>query len=512
MTHKPMETILDHLAVHRERRVLVYSRKSSLEIPFADLREQVTATAREAARLGITAAAKVAMIAPNGHAPLVMDLALLQIGCTAIHLPEGAASTMLRLIGEHNLDLIMTAEAYEHAIDKSSCEAVGNLLDLGVYRVAPAARARDLGGYDGPAIVFSSGTSGKIKQIRVDGGSVAYNANAFFRAFGPQTGDLFLLFLPLSNYQQKLLTYGCILFGIDICLTDTENVLAALKNVGPSLFLAPPIFYETAWRLAQISAAPPAGPGRTAGGPRQTPAEWLKDYFGGRMRMMWSGMAPIAPSILQGYQAAGVPLYEAYGMTEYGPITINLPSGNRIGSVGRELVPGSVHIAEDGEIILRSPHPLTLGYLGEARGEERQIYLGSGEIATGDIGHRDEEGYLFLHGRKNEIIVTSGGYKIHPQLVERAFSGVPHIDHAVLMGTGRPHLGLLLMVKAIEPSMKQMISEKIAELNAGVCQLAPIKKWRIEVGEFSVDNQMLTRNLKLARGKIRERYEDRIFS
>lgn len=508
MTHKHMETILDHLAINHDRRILVYGKKSSLELSFGEVHEQVMATAREAERMGITASAKVAIIAPNGYAPLLMDFVLLKIGCTALHLPEGAAGNMLRLVGEHNLDFIITTDAYKKIVDPVISAAVGNILDLRVYRVELPDRKRDLGGYDGPAVVFSSGTSGKIKRIRVDGGSVVYNAQAFFSAFGPKAGDLFLLFLPLSNYQQKLLTYGCILFGVDIGLTDTESVLASLKKARPTLFLAPPIFYETAWRVAQLSAASLAQAGRTGNGAY----ERLRDYFGGRIRMMWSGMAPIAPVILQGYQAAGVPLFEAYGMTEYGPITINLPTANRIGSVGRELVRGSVHVAEDGEIILRSPHPLTMGYLGEEPSDERRIYLESGDIATGDIGRRDEDGYLYLHGRKNEIIVTSGGYKIHPQLVERAFSNLPQIDHVVLMGTGRPHLGLLLVVKSIEPGMNQTVAEKIAELNAGVCQLAPIKKWQIQVGEFSVENQMLTRNLKLARTKIREKYEDQVFS
>ena len=231
------------------------------------------------------------------------------------------------------------------------------------------------------------------------------------------------------------------------------------------------------------------------------------------MRAMWSGMAPIAPSILKDFQAAGVPLFEAYGMTEYGPITVNLPSSNSVGSVGKPLVENSLTMGADGEVLLRSPAPLTVGYWDEAPEEELSVYRDAGTIATGDIGSLDERGFLWLRGRKKEIIITSAGHKVHPQLVEREFLGVPALRHAILFGNDRPHLGLLVIVES-PPSveMREMIQRKIVELNSGLCQLFPIKKWHISLSEFSAENGLLTRNLKLNRGRIAERYEDLVFA
>ena len=288
-----------------------------------------------------------------------------------------------------------------------------------------------------------------------------------------------------------------------------KYVLSALKAVRPSLFLAPPIFYETAWKLAHSNFSASE---HTSNADATQFSTRLAAYFGGNMRIMWSGMAPIAPKILEGYQEAKVPLFEAYGMTEYGPITANLPSKNTIGSVGRPLIDGSVQIAMDGEIIVRSNLPLTTGYLDESMDDEKTVYLNEHAIATGDLGYFDDAGYLFIQGRKKELLVTSSGYKIHPQLVENEFHSLPFVTHAVLMGNDQPYLGLLLMLDNVEEGMEELIVEKITKLNTNICKSFPIKKWHVQIGKFTPENKLLTRNLKLNRGNILAEYEKHVFT
>jgi long-subunit acyl-CoA synthetase (AMP-forming) len=283
-------------------------------------------------------------------------------------------------------------------------------------------------------------------------------------------------------------------------------VFAALKRQKPTLFLAPPLFYESACSLARDSGASSASADHG-----RAPRDSLSELFGGRMRRMYSGMAPIAPAILELYRSAGLPIFEAYGMTEYGPIAANGPDANVIGSVGRPLVSGSVALTDDGEIVVRSPRPLTIGYLGELTEAERLVYLDDAAIATGDIGHLDERGFLFIDGRKKQIIITSQGYKIHPESIERRFHGVPALLHVVVMGDGLAELGLLAIVERLEAGVRERVADIVSELNAGPCRLHPIRKVRLSSERFTVDNGLLTANLKLHRPNIIACYQDQVF-
>ncbi|XVN17076.1 AMP-binding protein [Pseudomonas corrugata] len=298
------------------------------------------------------------------------------------------------------------------------------------------------------------------------------NARQFFSAIDSRQDDNFLIFLPLSNYQQKLLIYGCIDTGIDIVLSDMQNVMQALKQKSPSLFLAPPLFYDSMWRLAD---------GR---------GEKLRELFGTGMRQMWSGMAALPSAILEGYRAGGLPLLEAYGMTEYGPIAVNTLQHNRPGSVGRALVPGSVTLESDGEILLRSSQRLTCGYVDQPIDVEQAVYRDEVAIATGDVGRIDDEGYIFIEGRKNDTIITSGGQKVHPTAVEQSFNSLPCVQYAVALGASRPHLGMLLVVEQIDSGSRQLIEKTISDYNAGAS--VPIRNYFLSTEPFTAENGLLT--------------------
>ena len=158
--------------------------------------------------------------------------------------------------------------------------------------------------------------------------------------------------------------------------------------------------------------------------------------LGGRMRVMITGMAPIKRSTLELFALMQLPLYETYGLSECGSISLNVPSAHRIGSVGR-LLPGvEVTLAGDGEIIVRREHATTRGYFACAEGEHERTFLGENRVATGDIGRFDEDGYLYLVGRKKEIIITRGGEKIHPEAVEAEIDACPDVAKSVVLGGG----------------------------------------------------------------------------
>lgn len=495
--------LVDTLLLYPDRNFTFFCGASAAHIAFSELHGHVMQGITTVTRNGMEHGNCVGVIAENGYDALLMDLVLLKLGCTSIHLPENSAAELLKAFGVQRLDWIVTTASFRHLLDANESYAVScELSGLTLFRRIEKTESSDLHQACTSAVIFSSGTSGRLKKILVNNAGVIHNADVFFSSFGPCEGDIFLIFLPLSNYQQKLLIYGCIAWGIDVCLTTPANVHSALKSIQPTLFLAPPVFYESAWKTTRDFSQP----GSTG------EAQRLRACFGGRMRIMWSGMAPIAAHILQDYQDSGIPLLEAYGMTEYGPIAANTIEKNRIGSVGLPLTKDSVQISGDGEIILHSANPLTCGYLDETQEEERQIYQKPNQIATGDLGHIDSDGFLFIQGRKNETIITSSGYKIHPQTVESAFHTLPFVRHAVLMGKDQPHLGLLIIVSQIEPGMEEGIKEKIKEINSSICRASPIRKWSLHAGTFSSENGFLTRNLKLHRKNIEREYQALLFS
>ena len=143
------------------------------------------------------------------------------------------------------------------------------------------------------------------------------------------------------------------------------------------------------------------------------------------MRFMVTGMAPIKRATLELFQLMQLPLFETYGMTEFGGIALNIPGANKVGSVGRPLPGVRVELAPDGEVIAVREHRIASGYCECAAGEEEQTFIGPDRVATGDVGRFDADGYLYLVGRKREMIITAGGTKIHPEIPEAEIDACP---------------------------------------------------------------------------------------
>jgi long-subunit acyl-CoA synthetase (AMP-forming) len=484
-----LDTLITQLKDNRRNTVVFHSRTDTECLHFSQVYEAVCLVAQQLQAHGVEAGMQVVLVAENGKSALIADLALLHLGCTVLQLPEKNPEDALAVIGRASIAYLLASASYDGIAPTDSWAPLGQVCGLEFFQNLAVDGSTNA--VSGP-IIFSSGTSGKQKQIRVNNATVLANARGFFSAIDARTDDSFLIFLPLSNYQQKLLIYGCIDAGINIAVSSMQHVMQALKQTSPSLFLAPPLFYEAMWRLCDGSEGA------------------LREAFGANIRQMWSGMAALPLAVLDGYRTAGLPLLEAYGMTEYGPIAVNTLHHHRPGSVGRALVPGSVTLGSDGEILLNSRCRLTCGYIGQPAEVERAVYRDETLIATGDIGRMDDDGYLFIEGRKNDTIITSGGLKIHPTSVEQAFNRLPGVLHAVALGGSRPHLGLLLVVEQIDTRAHRLIETTIDDYNA--CATVPIRNYFLSTEPFTSENGLLTLNLKLQRQNIASRYETYVFS
>ncbi|MBK8872202.1 MAG: AMP-binding protein [Elusimicrobia bacterium] len=162
---------------------------------------------------------------------------------------------------------------------------------------------------------------------------------------------------------------------------------------------------------------------------------WLRRVWGGRLRLVISGSAPCSTEVLRFFEAIGMPIHESYGVSEIIlPVAVNPPGRYRIGSVGKPLPGQEVRLAEDGEVLVRGP------FLHKSETGDTPKLTPDGWWPTGDLGRMDKEGYIYLTGRRSEIIKTSNGRRIALPALEAHFRDASGIDQIVIVGHGRPRL------------------------------------------------------------------------
>jgi long-chain acyl-CoA synthetase len=248
----------------------------------------------------------------------------------------------------------------------------------------------------------------------------------------------------------------------------------------------------------------------------------VRNLFGGRIRQCVTGAAPIAQEILEFFYACGVPVMEGYGMTETATAaTINTPEEFRFGSVGRPLPGVEAKIAEDGEVLLRGANIFKGYYKNEEATAET---LADGWLHTGDLGSLDEDGYLFITGRKKDIIITAGGKNITPANLENGLKQNRWISQAVVIGDRRPYLvalitldpeeapafaeqhGLKVEDLAESAEMRAEVQKVVDDVNSKVGPVEQIKKFKILPHDLSQETGELTPTLKVKRNVVNEKF------
>ena len=254
----------------------------------------------------------------------------------------------------------------------------------------------------------------------------------------------------------------------------------------------------------------------------------IRARTGGRLREFISGGAPLAREINEFFGACGLLILEGYGLTETSPvISVNLPTANKPGSVGRPLPGVEVKIAGDGEILTRGPHVMK-GYYKKPEATAEAIDK-DGWFHTGDIGLLDPQGYLIITDRKKDILVTSGGKKIAPQPIENLLKANTLLTEVVMIGNER-HFPSALVVPNFEqlekwakqkglpfasreeliakPEVVELYEGAIKDASADLAQFEKIKKITLLAREFSLESGELTPTLKVKRRFVEQKYKD----
>jgi long-subunit acyl-CoA synthetase (AMP-forming) len=333
-------------------------------------------------------------------------------------------------------------------------------------------------------------------------------------------GDRLLLFLPMSNFQQRNMCYAALWYDFDVVITDYTQLFAAMPALNPTVLVAPPVLYQMIhaeyekypgwkkrlWSIlgAALSSLPSADARQAAA--RMLFADFYKQ-FGGRMRLLVTGMAPIRRNIGSFFAQMQLPLCESYGMVEAGSITFRSARSRDYGSVGKLLKGIEVSIEPDGEIIVCRDNPMTLRYFQCADGENERTFIDPSRVATGDVGRFDGDGNLYLLGRKKELLITAGGVKLHPEAIEQELNNSPDIAHSVIFL--KPDAAHLTCVVDLVPPAGEDVCARVTKfVNSlpAAKKAAPFVEVIFAEEAFTAENGMLRPNLKIDRKAIAARY------
>jgi long-chain acyl-CoA synthetase len=375
-------------------------------------------------------------------------------------------------------------------------------------------------------------------------GLVTHEAVVSNAEMGPQVLDIgpddaVLAFLPPAHITQRLaLQMLPIYCGVPVWFAESLMKLPdEFLRVRPTVFVAPPRLWERVHASVRMEVRKRgrivsalfdravrlglAGVRlRLAGRRPALPSRLLlaladrvffrrmRARFGGRLRICGSGSAPLGKELSGFFLATGLPLIEGYGLTEGGVVILNPPGETRPGSVGKPLPGAEVRIAaEDGELLVRGPTIFSGYYKDPAATAE---VLRDGWLHTGDLAEIDSDGYVYITGRKKDVIILSNGKKVYPARIESLLRLDPVINQVLLVGDGRPYVSALVTVKAeLQPS-EAAVRRVVSKVNSSLAPFEQVRKFRVLERDFSIDAGELTATLKVRRLRAIENFREKV--
>jgi len=411
-----------------------------------------------------------------------------------------------------------------------------------------------------PAVLYqTSGATGEPKKALVTHGSIVSNIEMgpAVLPMGPE--DAMVAFLPSAHIAQRVVVqYLPMLCGTPVTFAESLLKLPQeIRKVRPTVLLAPPRMWERIYTTicTELRKRPAAARKAFYGGlalalaaarykreGKRAPLRLrlplkladrlffarVRGRFGGRLRVAASGAAPLGKDLAEFYEAIGMPLVEGYGLTEGGVATLNPIDAPRPGSIGKPLPGVALRFSSEGELLIQSPC-LFSGYLNDPAATAE--VLRGGWLHTGDLAHADADGYIFITGRKKELIVSSTGKKIHPARVESLFKMEPLISQVLLIGDRLPYLTALFTLnptaaeglKGMEawkgkpagelPEAAPVLAEVrriVARVNQRLAPFEQVRKYRVLAREFSIERGELTATMKVRRVNAMRNFQEHI--
>ena len=537
----------------------------------------VLATAKGLIAFGIGKGDAVTLFSATRFEWGVLDFALAAIG--AVNVPvydTDSAAQAERIINDSGVKLAVTdnRERYDRLdsindrcpglqrILMMDGNALGALEGLGVSVSDEELEARiaDTHADDLATIVYTSGSTGAPKGVELTHRNFLSVVRAGYECLGEVLCDnhpRLLLFLPLAHCFARYIQYCSIGSddGVVGYLPDTKSLLPDLRSFTPTYLLGVPRVFEKVYNAASRKAGT-GFKGRIFAQAAQCAREWsrteqdggkhsasqrarhamfetsvyraVRGALGPNIRYVACGGAPLSADLAHFFAGIGLPMIQGYGMTETAaPFTVTRVNDNKIGTVGQPAPGSSVRIADDGEVQVRGANVFR-GYhnLPEKTAE---TFTADGWLKTGDLGSLDEDGRLMITGRKKDIIITAGGKNVSPIPMEEEIAKCPIVEHAVVVGDGRPFIGALVTLDpeglaswlpaigqptdlsltdaAALPQVREEIQPFVDRANATVSRAESVRKFVVLDAQFTQENSCLTPSLKVVRPAV-----NRVFS
>jgi long-chain acyl-CoA synthetase len=410
-------------------------------------------------------------------------------------------------------------------------------------------------------LVYTSGTTGIPKGVMLLHSNIYSICQSMEATAEFKDDDLALSFLPLAHvYERVSGQFFAIYSGILVAYAESlEKVPQNMVEVKPTIINGVPRFYEKAYTRiqAEIRKMPKAQQylirwalalgkrahkydlaqdGEDGMGKAFYKAELrvadrivfskIRNRFGGRLRVMVSGAAPLSEEVHSFFDTIGLTILEGYGLSETAaPATCNRLEESRSGTVGKPIPGVEIKIAEDGEIMIKGPGVFAGYYKNEASTEEA---FRDGWFLTGDIGEFDSQGFLRITDRKKDLIITAGGKHVAPQRIENMFRGDPLVSQILVYGDRRKFISALITLNEVEvyaiaksrgiqskdyaelvknPVIAAAVDAAVQARNRELSNFETIKKYQVLDKDFTIENNELTPTMKVRRKVVTERYK-----
>jgi len=541
-----------------------------------EVEEEVRATAKGLIASGIQIGDRVAIMARTRYEWTILDFATWFAGGVVVPIYDTSSAEQIDWIlnDSHSVALIVETPALAELVKPvlpSHTRNVWTMTDdvLAVLReagkhigddeidrrrnaVTPASLA---------TLIYTSGTTGKPKGVQLthgnflsEVGNVVQGASELFLKPGGST----LLFLPVAHVFGRMVQIGSISAGLHMahCSDPVGRLPMDLASFKPTFVLAVPRIFEKIYNGAEAKAEA-AGKGkifRKAAAVAIAYSEALdkksvspilkfkhglfdklvyskiRAGMGGRVEAAISGGAPLGARLGHFYRGAGVTVLEGYGLTETtAGATLNLIGAQRVGSVGRPIPGTSVKIAEDGEVLLRGPIVMEGYWQNQTANDE--VFDSERWFKSGDLGKLDDDGFLYIVGRKKELIVTAGGKNVAPAVLEDRLRAHPLVSQCMVVGDNQPFIAALVTVDpdalkgwvannkkegasindlVNDPDLIAVIQTAVDDANKAVSKAESIRKFTILPTDFTIAGGHLTAKLSVKRHVVAKEFAKEI--
>ena len=553
----------------------------------AELYRRVRAFAQVLEALGLRKGERLALISENRWEWAVCDFATLALGVVnvpifpTLHAPQTAellahAGARVAVVSTRaqlkKISLIRNQSSLEHIIvmdELTGDEAAGEgILSFAALLAAQLrdpeqgrdaafdAQAKTITGSDLASIIYTSGTTGEPKGVMLTHGNMASNVNYSLREFSFSGPQRTVSFLPLSHVTARHVDYVLYSLNFSVAYCPTmDKLMGTLKTIRPTLLVCVPRVYEKVRqeveRRARASKAKSAvvrwalGVGKRneaaiLAGSRPASPLWkladrlfyskVQEVFGGAVTDFVSGGAPLGADTGHWFAQAGIRIYEGYGLTETSPVIgVNTPLHHRMGTIGRPLPNIQVRLAEDGELLVKGPSVFS-GYWNSPS-LTAQAFDEQGWFLTGDIASIDADGFISITDRKKELIKTSAGKFIAPQLIEGKLKADHFVAQVAVVGDREKYVAALISPnfdvlepwareqKIVAGSRRELIEspvvlarykQAIKQVNQTLADYELLKRFALVPDDWTIESGELTPSMKLKRRVLRDRYKSEI--